>query len=216
MRSTGRVQRAQLPAPHLQAGDPGELTRNADLEGVGFEQVAVPHLDLTRSLVTSARFTRLSADEADLAGARWSEVELDQVNLPVVRAARSQWQDVTVRGRLGALEAYEAQWRSVHLAGCKVDYINLRSADLLDLVIEDCVIEELDLVEVTARRVELVDVRVGHLDLQHAQLRDVDLRGLTLASIQGIAGLRGATVTSAQLQLLAPLLAAEVGLSVED
>ena len=108
----------------------------------------------------------MTADEADLKGARLTEVVLDQVGFPVVRAVRSQWRDVHVSGRLGSVEAYESQWRSVHFVGCKLSYVNLRGAELLDVLFTDCIIEELDLVGAAATRVALVGTRVANLDVQ--------------------------------------------------
>lgn len=183
-----------LPAD-LDDGDPAELTQNADLETV--------------------RFAGLSVTELDLRSARLREVELDQVNLPVVRAARSQWRDVRVSGRLGSVEAYEAQWRSVHFVGCKLSFVNLRGAELLDVAFTGCVVEELDLLDARARRVRLEDSRVGHLSLREGELRDVDLRGAELESIDGVRHLRGVTVSPGQLTLMAPLLAEALGILVE-
>lgn len=213
------VRGPQLDRLHLDGladGDPDELGRDADLDGVRYADLVVPTLDLQGARVASTRWAGLTADEADLRGARFSEVELDRVNVPVVRAARSQWRDVVVSGRLGSVEAYEAHWRSVHVTGCKISYLNLRAAQVTDLAFTDCVIEELDLVEVVARRVRLSGTRVGHLNVQNADLQDVDLRGATYDGVDGVLGLRGATVSQDQLMLLAPLLAAGLGLDVES
>lgn len=182
--------------PDLEAGDPAELAGGADLDGV--------------------RFADLTLDELDLRGARLREVLLEQVSAPVVRAARSDWRDVRVTGRLGSVEAYEAPWRSVHLVGCKIDYLNLRGADVADVSFTDCVVDELDLLDATARRVAFSGTRVGRLDVQRSRLHDVDLRGATLSAVDGVIELRGTTVSEAQLLLLAPLLAEGLGLSVED
>lgn len=213
-----RVSAPRLDPLHLvdlEPGDPGELERDADLDGVRFADLAVATLDLQGARVASSQWAGLTADELDVRGASFSEVELDRVNVPVVRAARSQWRDVVVSGRLGSVEAYEAQWRSVHVTGCKLSYLNLRGGSVTDLAFTDCVIEELDLVEVVARRVRLSGTRVGHLNVQHADLQDVDLRGATFDGVDGVLGLRGATVSHDQLMLLAPLLAAGLGLDVE-
>lgn len=206
----------QLQLVDLEPGDPAELTRNADIEGRVFSATTVPTLDLTQSFVTASRFDGLTAREADLQAARWSETELTEVSLPVVRAARTQWRDVHVSGRLGSIEAYDAQWSSVYFVGCKIDYLNLRSAELIDVAFTDCLIEELDLLEATARRVRIAGTRIGHLAVQRCRLQDVDLRQAELVSVEGLAGLRGATISPTQLHLLAPLLAAEAGLVVEE
>ena len=214
--TTRSPQISPLRLGDLDDGDPDELLAKADLEAVRFAGLSLPGLAIPGGVANAVRFTGLHVDQADLTATRFSEVELDQVHLPVVRASRTQWRDVRVSGRIGGLEAYEAQWRSVHFEGCKLDYLNLRSAELVDVAFTDCVIGELDLLDAVVRRVGFRDARVTSLDVQHARLTDLDLRGAQLESIAGVMDLRGATVTHQQLQLLAPLLAGEVGLRVED
>lgn len=199
----------------LAEGDLLDLTRDADLESVRYADLRVARLDLAGALVSTSRFEDVSADDTDLKGARLHEVELERVNLPVVRAARGQWRDVKVNGRLGSLEAYEAQWKSVHFVGCKLSFINLRGAELMDVAFTDCVIDELDLISASARRVRFENTRVGSLNVRQAKLQDVDLRGATLAAIDGLTDLRGATISHDQLVMIAPLLAASIGLKVE-
>jgi hypothetical protein len=62
--------------------------------------------------------------------------------------------------------------------------------------------------------VSLAGCRIGQLTLTDARLEDVDLRGAELAVLTGLDGLRGAVVDQEQLTLLAPLLAAHLGLVV--
>jgi uncharacterized protein YjbI with pentapeptide repeats len=199
----------------LAEGAVAELTADADLESVRYADLTLPRLDLPDALVESTQFVGVTAEEADLTGARLSEVELERVLLPVVHATRSQWRDVKVSGRLGSIEAYDAQWRSVHFVGCKLSYLNLRGAELVDVAFTDCTIEELDLANARLRRVAFPGTRVEHLNVQHSELRDVDLRGAQLSAIDGIMDLRGAVISPEQLTLLAPVLADALGLTVE-
>src|SRR3954454_6185164 len=182
-----------LRLDRLDDGDPADLAKNADLDSGRFDGLHLTRLELPGATVTSSRFTGLDADEADLRGARLSEVELDRVHLPVVRAARVQWRDVRLNGRIGGLESYEAQCRSVHVDGCKIDYLNLRGAELTDVAFSDCLIGELDLLTAVARRVRFDNARIGRLNVQHAKLHDVDLRGASLDAVDGVTDLGGAT-----------------------
>lgn len=219
MSADGRCRSPQIAPLRLGAlidGDPADLTSDADLESVRYTDVSTSELDLSGAKLDGVHFAGLVADETDLKGARLSEVHVDQANLPVVRAGRSQWRDVQLTGRLGSLEAYEAQWRSVHFVGCKLSFVNLRGAELVDVAFTDCVIDELDLGGAATNRVRLCGTRVNHLNVRQAKLRDLDLRGATLEVIEGLTDLRGATISPLQLTLLAPLLADELGLNVED
>lgn len=200
----------------LTDGDPAELVANADLESVRFAHLDLAELGLSGARLDGVHLTDVAAAESDLTGAVLSEVHLDQVNLPVVRAARSQWRDVQLTGRLGSFEAYETGWRSVQFVGCKLNFVNLRGAELVDVAFTDCVIDELDLLGATANRVRLSNTHVTHLNVRQAKFRDLDLRGADLEELEGLTDLRGATVTPQQLTLLAPLFAAQIGLNVED
>ncbi|MFW6775648.1 pentapeptide repeat-containing protein [Nocardioides sp. CPCC 205120] len=216
--------RAAVAAPRIDApdlvgladGSPDDLRRNADLEAVEVRDVRVEHLDLGGAVLADVRLSDVEAHETDLGGARLTGVGLERVNLPVVRAARGQWRDVEVTGRLGSLEAYESRWRSVHLVGCKLSFVNLRGAELLDVALTDCLVEELDLADARLSRVRLSGTRVGRLDVRRTEMRDVDLRGAMLSEVEGPMDLGGAVVTPEQLEALAPLLAAGIGLRVES
>lgn len=199
----------------LAEGDSAELTKRADLDSVRYSDLTVTHLDLTDAHIAASQFVRVTSDETDLRGTHLSEVELDQVALPVVRAARSQWHDVRISGRLGMIEAYDSRWRSVTFAGCKLSFVNLRGAELTDIAFTNCRIEELDLANARLSRVRLTDTHVASLKVQHSELRDFDLRAAGFDSIDGLMSLRGTTISPDQLSLLAPLLAEEMGLKVE-
>ncbi|MBM9458738.1 pentapeptide repeat-containing protein [Nocardioides sp. zg-536] len=199
----------------LADGDTGLLRPGADLEGLRYDALDVAGLSLAGARLDGVHLTGLAADETDLSGARLMEVRLERVVLPVVRAERGQWRDVEVVGRLGSVEAWEARWRSVHLVGCKIDYLNLRGAELLDVELTDCVVGELDASQATLQRVRLRETRVERLDVRGARLTDLDLRHAGLGDIDGLLDLRGATLRPEQLLDLAPLLAAELGLRIE-
>ena len=77
-------------------------------------------------------------------------------------------------------------------------------------------IDEIDLMDASARRGAFDATRVATRNAPGARFADVDLRGAELGSVVGIDGLRGATISALQLQLMAPALAELAGLVVED
>jgi uncharacterized protein YjbI with pentapeptide repeats len=65
--------------------------------------------------------------------------------------------------------------------------------------------------------VEFVDCALKSADFTAATLTDADLRGATELGIAGgLDRLSGAVISTAQLLDLAPVLAAELGIRVED
>lgn len=199
-----------------EVGPASALRGDAILESLRFQDLAIPHLDLSGARLDEVQLSRITSEEVDLKGARFVDVALETVGLAVVRAARTQWRDVSISGRLGSLEAYESQWRSVHFIGCKLSFVNLRGAELNDVCFTDCTIEELDLGGAIVNRAAFVNSRLISLNAQDAKFRDFDLRGATLESIDGLNDLHGTTVSSLQLSLLAPLFAQHLGLKIED
>ncbi|WP_134739552.1 pentapeptide repeat-containing protein [Nocardioides sp. 503] len=217
--------RGTTHAPHLSpvqhgvltAGTPDLLVANADLEGLSFVDLDLPLLSMGGASLDDCAVTGVVAAEADWRSTQLRETTFERLNVPVMRAPRGVWRDVSLSGaRLGSVEAYETSWQSVHFVGCKLSFVNLRGAELLDVAFTDCVIEELDLLSTSARRIAFPGTRIGRLNLQQARLEHVDLRGCELESVDGLDGLRGVTISPAQLDLLAPLLAREKGLKVEN
>lgn len=160
------------------------------LRAVGLDGVRLDHAHLL-----DTRFEACHAGELHLVGATLTRVDLEGC-------------------RLGAVQAYDVEAAHLTLRGGKVDYLNLRGARLTDVLLEGCVLGELDLGGAEVRRLVVRDCRVGRLDVTRASLTDVDLRGADLAAVDGLAGLRGATISEEQLVELAPALAAHVGLTV--
>jgi len=201
----------------LSAGTPDLLTAKADLDGLSFSDIDTRELVVSGGAVRSCQFRGVSAQEADWRSSRLVESTFERMSVHVMRASRGVWRDLRFDGsRLGSIEAYETSWQSVHFVTCKLNFVNLRGAELLDVAFTDCVIEELDLVGTTARRVAFRGTRISRLDLQHAKSEHVDLRGAEFDEITGLDGLRGTTISPIQLSLLAPLLAREKGITIQE
>jgi uncharacterized protein YjbI with pentapeptide repeats len=192
----------------LHAGDSRDAERFTGAELGG--------LDLTGITFRECEFRGVSLADTTLRGATFSECLAVDLHAPVFSAPRSSWRDVRIdHSRLGSVELYDASLRSVHFDGCKLDFVNLRNAVLTDVLLSNCIIDELDLSSATVQRLELQNCRIGTLDVANARLTDADLRSSDFGAIHGVEGLRGATIDDAQLALMAPLLAAHLGLVVE-
>lgn len=200
----------------LSDNDGSGLRSGDSLEAQRFSGCDLSGRDLTGASFAECEFTAVTFTEANLRGATFSECLTIDLHAPVFSAPRSTWRDVRMdHARLGSVEAYDAQLRGVHIDGSKLDFVNLRHATLTDVLISNCIIDELDLGGATVQRLELQNCRIGTLDVGGAKLKDVDLRTSEFAAVHGLEGLRGATIDDAQLTLLAPLLAAHLGIVVE-
>jgi len=201
----------------LAALTPGDAEAFDVFDGVAYSGVARDDWSLSSGdTVEACRFEGLELDSWSLRGAHVIESVIAGANVPAVSGARSGWRDVEVRdSRFGSIEVYDASWRGIRFTRCRLGYVNLRAAELLDVAFVDCTIDEIDLMDATARRVAFDGSRIATLNTSGAKLTDVDLRGADLGQVIGLEGLRGATISIEQLQLMAPALAALAGITVE-
>jgi uncharacterized protein YjbI with pentapeptide repeats len=197
-----------VDATLLRSGDEreGERYSGADLTGV----------DLSGANFIECEFDGLTLTDTQLRGARFVDSLLTASFAPTLLAGRSTWRDSLVQTpRWGSAELFDAELNSLHIRGGKIDYLNLRGSRLTNVLIEDCQIGELDLGSIRGDRVAIRNCRIGTLDVTRATCVNVDIRASEFSTVNGLEGLRGVTVDDSQLALLAPVLAAHIGLVVE-
>lgn len=203
--SVADVVAASLPP---RAEDDAEGMAYADLSG---------DLDLDRAEFFECSFSSLTLDEFVSARTTFVDVSVSSVQAVTWAAAGSIWRNCSVQsGRVGSWDLSAATLRGVLVRGVRFGYVNLRDARLTDVLFEDCVFESVDMPGASSERVAFVDCRCEEIDLRGCTNTDVDLRGLDFAALRSVSGARGATVSEIQLSLMAPLLAAEAGLLIED
>ena len=192
-----------------------DFRRGEKYDGVRFSRADADGLELSGTGFAECEFNGASFNETQLRGATFRDCILAELYAPVLAAARATLRDVEISNpRWGSAELYENGWTSVRIDGGKLDYVNLRGSRLTDVQISDCIINELDLGSVTGTRVALKNCTIGTLDLAGAKFKDFDLRTTDFRSISGLESLSGVVIDDYQLSLLAPLLAAHLGVVV--
>lgn len=206
---------AKVPEPAYTLAELVDIEPDSRLEALEFDGGDGESQDLTDVTFTGCRLHQVSLHEAALTGATFAESTLTEINAPVFSAPRSSWWSTSIeRSRIGSGELYDTVWRSVVVQGGKLDYLNFRYAKLTDVVFTDCIIGDLDFSHAALSRVAFKDCRIGGLRASGATMKDVDLRANEIGSITDLAALRGAAIDEYQLQLLAPAMAAELGIIV--
>ena len=172
-------------------------------------------IDITSTDFLECELRRATFYNAQMRGVRFRDVILADSFAPVFKASRSSWRDVEITApRWGSAELYDSTWNKVRIDGGKLDFLNLRTAKITDLQISDCIIDELDLGGATVTRLALKNCRIGTLDLQQATLRDFDIRSTDFRTLNGVGSMAGTIMDDYQLSLLAPILAAHLGITV--
>ncbi|HVK35125.1 MAG TPA: pentapeptide repeat-containing protein [Microlunatus sp.] len=180
-----------------------------------YDRADLTDRDLRHSTFSECTFTGTTLTGADLTGAHLVESDLTEVEAASLTAPRSLWRHSTLsRSRLGAVVAYEASFDGLVVADTKISFLNARSSTWKDVLLQRCVIDELDLVGAKLTRVRFENCQIRSSELTGTTCRDVDLRSAELREISGLAGLGGCTISPEQLYDLSGALAAHLGIVV--
>ena len=117
-------------------------------------------------------------------------------------------------GRLTGLQVTEADIRDVVWRGCGADMATFRHARLLHVTFQDCSLREADFAGMRGVAVRFADCDLRGASFRHAELARCELRRCRLDDIEGVEGLRGASLELEQLIELAPALARSMGIGV--
>lgn len=200
----------------LGEGDVATLAVDAYRDNERFSSLDLTGRELSGLTLSECALVDVTVTDADLRAVRITDTAITRLNAPVLRAPRSVWRDVSIEhSRIGSGELYDAELNTVLIGQSKVGFLNLRGSVLRDVVFEDCILDELDLSEASTARLAFPGCTITMLDVSRARLENVDLRGARIDGIRGIDSLHGATVDSAQLMDLAPLLAAYLGIRID-
>jgi uncharacterized protein YjbI with pentapeptide repeats len=183
------------------------LDATADLTGTvapagRFARSRLAGVRLAETRLRSLRLIDVVLADADLSNADWTGAQLQRV--------------VFERCRMTGFGGVSLQGEHVTLRDCKLDFANLRGAELRDVTFEDCVLDDADLGGAALREVRFAGSRLRGTLIDALRLTRVDFRGSHLEPEGDIAALRGAIIDSVQLVELGPLLARGVGIDVRD
>ncbi|WP_053387847.1 pentapeptide repeat-containing protein [Leucobacter japonicus] len=180
-----------------------------------FDTVDISGLSLAGAQFTECAFEAVQAHEADLQSTRFIDSRFEHLTAPVLSMRRTTWKGVELStSRLGAVEAYDAEFSRVRIDGSKLGWLNFRAAKLHDVQFVNCHIDELDLEGAELVRVAFDNCTVDKLVLTGARSQHLDLRGLDFASIAGIDGLRGARISTHQATDLLDIFASQLGIEI--
>jgi uncharacterized protein YjbI with pentapeptide repeats len=208
---------ADLPfADHLLPFD-GELELDGDYDLARFDALTFSDVAAGGSRFAESAFTSVTFDGGRMRRARLSGVWFGETRFVALDAAESSWTDVWFSGCvLAGVAAFAGVLRRVTFRGCKLDSVNFRECKFTDVLFEDCVLRDADFGGANLTRVRFGGSTLSDADFTKMTCTDVDLRGAKLGIRAGYDALRGTTIDTLQLVALAPLLAHQMGITVED
>jgi uncharacterized protein YjbI with pentapeptide repeats len=206
---------ADLPYAATLTPHAGPLAAEGDYEGAHFDGLDLDAPRAPSSRFLECAFTQVSIMGGSLRRARFSDVWLRGVRLTATDLSDSSWTDATIIGSVTAgVSAHGALLRRVAFRGSKLEGVNFRGATLDQVSFTDCLLRDVDFGGATLRRCRFPDSRLSETDFSRVTLDKVDLRGAELGIIITPDALRGATISTAQLGEIAPLLAEHAGIVV--
>jgi uncharacterized protein YjbI with pentapeptide repeats len=209
---------ADLPFAAALTRRPAALAPGEQYDGIHFDQAELAGPDGSGSQFLECALTRLTLSDGRLTQARFADTWLQDVRLISTGLARTSWRDVTFTGAvIAGAEAFGSLLRRVRFDRCKLDSVNFRDCDLTDVTFDNCVLRNVDFSSARLTRVSFPGSALAATTLVKVTLNRVDLRGAAeLGLTVDPAALSGAIVSTAQLLLLAPLLADSIGIIVTD
>lgn len=195
----------------------GDLRGSDDFDGLHFADAVYEHSSVGGARFLECAFTGVRLEGAGLRRSRLSDVWLHETRLVAADLAQTDWLDCWfVAAGLAGVQAYDAHWRRVVFQRCKFDSVNFRGARFTEVVFDGCLMRDVDFSGATLDRVSFPNSRLIEADFAKASCDHVDLRGAELGITSGHDGLRGTIIDSGQLLDFAPLLAAALGITVEN
>lgn len=174
---------------------------------------------LTRSarplLIDGARITATDLSESRFVRPSWGDVIFDDCNLANAHWSESALTRVVFREcQMTGFDANSSTLIDVQFLRCKLSLSSFRFLANAKVQFTDCEMDGTDFHGVDLRRCRF-DRCILTGSLFHGARADaVDLRGSSIAAVQGIDGLRGAIIDQLQLLDIAESLASHAGLLV--
>lgn len=193
---------------------PAEPRRSADLIAAALDLAGT--VELAYASLEQCRVTA-DADTIDLTGATILDVEMSNLRVASLRMRNSGVRRLRISGgRIGTLDLSGARVAEWELRDVRIDYLNLGGSRVEDVDVIGCRIRALDMPQAELTRMRFTGSASDEVDTRGMRARDVDLRGLDAVSFLDANSLRGTTLTSFQVQQLAALIAAGLGIQIKD
>ena len=191
-----------------------DAARHGDLLAARIE--CAGETDLSHSSLEQCRLGGVAA-RVDVLGATLLDVEVSELRTAVLSLRETTARRLRIIGcRIGTLDLSDARAAELEIRASRIDYLTVGGARIEDAVIVGTRFQTLDLPQATLTRVRFDDCRVDEVDSRGMSATDLDLRGLDALSYLDVNALRGATLTTRQVELLAPAFAASLGIDVRD
>lgn len=193
------------------------LQQDETLLDLLLENGDAPGLKLKSAVLQGCKFVKCNLAHSKIDRLQLRDCLLNNCDLTAGVFADSSWHAVEVsKTRCSGIQLQKGLLKNVWFKNSKLDVANFRFAKLEQVVFESCVITEADFYSATLKNVRFIDCDFEDVEFSEATLQHVDLTESRILSVKGLRGLKGATINQEQLVQLAPSMAQEIGIIIQD
>lgn len=197
--------------------DAAEFGNDRELENGTLEDFSWSGLAAHRASLHRVRITRADMISLDMRQGGFVDMQLEHGVLSGMIAVESLWRRVLVKSsRADGMVAYSSQFFDVQIQSTRMDQANLRSGRMRNVDFIGCSLREVDFAGASLRNVSFDDCDITGADFTGAKMKNVDLRHARFEFLNGFSGLRGALMTYQQVIQLAPILARQAGIIIDE
>lgn len=199
------------------APDPQELARESTLRGMDvsawqveareFADVGFAGGDVTRVAASASRWPGAEVSDARIIDSNFSNTLFDDCRMQRVEVTESRLVGASFAG---------GHLRDLVMEGCLADMSSWRSASLTRAVFRHCRLDGSDWAAARFSDIVFVDCTLVGAQFSQCRVQRVRFASCDLAGVGGLSSLAGALMGLADVVSLAPQLAGEVGIVVND
>jgi uncharacterized protein YjbI with pentapeptide repeats len=205
------------PAASLDIAEVRQLATEASLTSVRLVGTDASGLRAPNMSIEEAVLEKASLLEARLEKLGLMDVELKACDLSAARCSESSFMRVRiVGGRMTGVDLNQGTLTDVVFEDCKLDMANFRAAKLTRVRFVDCSLVEADFQMAELTDVEFQNCHLEKVEFHQCKLKNVDARTSQLLDIRGWQSLKGLTIDPIQATVIAPQLAAAMGLVIAE
>jgi len=203
--------------PDLTAATVRDLVGRAVLDGVRLDGADLSGVSVAQVRMLECALVDCTADSAELPGVTRVDVYVGGLKAETLSFKGSDWRDATwAEMRVGALLVDGGELTDVTIRDSRIDLESLRGTRIRRLTLSNCRVDTLDVSMATIDDLAVVGGSVGELLSDGARMARLDVSDTALGAIGHPASLRGLVLSKAQIDDIAPALAAHLGIEVRD
>lgn len=171
-------------------------------KNASFEESVIERSHFVAAKLEKLSFMDVEAKASDFSAALCSDSSLVRVHF--------------IGCRMIGVDFNRSVIKDVIFKDCKLDMANFRFAKLTRVRFMKCTFIDADFQAAEIREVAFDNCHLEKVEFGQCKIKQVDVRGSQLYDIKGWQSLRGLIINSTQLVTIAPQLAAELGLIIEE